>query len=70
MRFAAWFGVLVAVLIVGEWIFFLSTGSVPELEDAPREIAFHIAAEFVMALVLLAGSIGLLRRCSWARLCI
>jgi hypothetical protein len=66
MAFSAWYGIVVAVLVVGQWAFLLASGNVPELRDAPREIAFHIAAELLMALVLLVGSVGLLRSWSWA----
>ena len=65
MRLAAWYGVLVAILVVGQWVFFVVSGDVPELEDAPKEIVFHITAEIAMALVLLAGSIAVLRSRVW-----
>ena len=68
MRLAAWYGVLVAMLVFAQWIFFIASGNVPEFEDAPREIAFHIAAEMAMALVLLAGSIAVLQRRAWGAL--
>jgi len=65
VRLPAWYGVAVAILLFAQWGVFLATGNVPELEDATREIAFHMSAEFVMALVLLTGSIAILRRKAW-----
>jgi len=67
MRFSAWYGVFLGVLVIAQWAVFLGTGSVPELTEAPREIAFHIAAELAMALVLLVGSVVLLRRQPWGK---
>jgi len=65
MRFSAWYGVLVGILLLGQWGFFLASGNVPELTEAPKEIAFHIAAELLMAIALLVGSIALLLRRRW-----
>ena len=61
MKFPAWYGISVGALIILQWIFFLATGSVPELEIAPWEIATHISAELLLALTLLTGGIGTLR---------
>lgn len=68
MRFTAWYGMVVGFLVLVQWAVFLATGNVPQLDDAPREIAFHLAAEVLLAMVLLTGSVGLLRRCRWARI--
>ena len=67
MSFAAWYAILVGLLILGQWGFFLATGSVPELQTAPLEIATHLTAEGAMALALIASGLGLLRRLPWAR---
>ena len=45
MRFASWYAILVGILLFIQWLFFLVTGQVPELETAPWEIGCHIAAE-------------------------
>jgi hypothetical protein len=65
VRFSAWYGIVVSVIICCQWGFFLATGSVPELDDSSRQIAFHLVAEFLMAVVLFLGSVGLLR--GWRR---
>ena len=67
MRFAGWYGVVVGLLMAGQWGFFLATGNVPELKTAPIELAFHLAAEFVTAVALFVSSAALLRRARWAR---
>jgi hypothetical protein len=67
MRLAAWYGILVGLLMVGQWTFSIVSGAVPEFETAPWEIAFHLAAEFSTALLLLVGGIGMLRSSHWAK---
>jgi ABC-type glucose/galactose transport system permease subunit len=52
---------IVGVLMGAQWLFFLATGSVEELETAPRAIAFHLAAEAVTAVLLVVAGVGLLR---------
>ena len=67
MKVPAWYGIGVGALIVLQWIFFLVTGSVPELQTAPWEIGHHIAAELLLAGTLLAGGIGALRLFPWGK---
>lgn len=65
MKFSSWYGIIVGILIILQWIFFLATGSVPELETARWEIAFHISAELLLALALLTGGIAVLKSMRW-----
>ena len=65
MNFPAWYGISVGTLIILQWIFFLVTGSIPELETAPWEIGHHISAEMVLALGLLTGGIATLKSRRW-----
>ena len=67
MRIPAWYGIIVGLLIVLQWIFFLSTGAVPELQTTPRAIAFHIAAEMILALTLIVGGAATLRSKQWGK---
>jgi hypothetical protein len=64
MTFPAWYGILVGVLMISQWTFTIFAGAVPEFETAPREIVFHLAAEFATALLLLGGGIAALRSIS------
>jgi hypothetical protein len=61
MKFPAWYGISVGILILLQWVFFLVTGSVPELQTAPWEIGHHMAAELLLAVGLLTGGIMTLR---------
>ncbi len=65
MKFSSWYGIIVGTLIIFQWIFFISTGSVPEMQSTPWAIGFHITAEILLALALLAGGIATLRSKSW-----
>ena len=67
MKFPAWYGILVGLLMIAQWIFSILAEDVPEFQTAPWEIAFHLAAEFATAIVLIAGGIAMLRSLAWAR---
>jgi len=65
MKFPAWYGISVGALIILQWIFFLATGSVPQLQTARWEIGFHISAELLLAFTLLIGGIATLSSKGW-----
>ena len=67
MKFAGWFAIIVGVSMALQWAAFLATGNVPELQSEPLRIAFHLAAEFLTAGLLVISGIGLLMRKSWSR---
>ena len=66
MRFAGIYAVTVGILIFVQWLFFLFTAHLPELDTAPFEIMFHLAAEFMTSMIIIAGGISVLRRKPWA----
>ncbi len=66
MRFAGIYGITVGILIFVQWAFFLATARVPELDSAPLEIVFHLAAEFMTSMLVIAGGLAVLRRRPWA----
>jgi hypothetical protein len=66
MVFASIFALVAGAGMIGQWALFLATGQVPELETEPLRIRFHLAAEFVTAIVLLLGGIALLTDQAWA----
>jgi hypothetical protein len=61
MKFAAWYGIWVGLLMIAQWTFSVFSGSVPELQSEPWRIAFHLAAEFTTAVMLIVGGIALLK---------
>jgi hypothetical protein len=65
MKYAAGYGIAVGFLIIGQWIFFIVMGAVPELQYAPWSIGFHIAAELALALTLITGGVAALRDQKW-----
>jgi hypothetical protein len=56
----AWYAVLVGILVLGLWAVSLATGRVPELVARPWEIRAHLAAEGLMAILMLAGGLATL----------
>jgi hypothetical protein len=60
MTFSALYALIVGVLMIGQWVFFLATDQVPEIKTEPIRIRFHIAAEFLTAIALIVGGVGLL----------
>jgi hypothetical protein len=67
MTFASWYGIVVGILMLAQWIFFLATGQVPEVQTEPVRLGFHLAAEGITAVGLLISGIALLRGKSWAK---
>jgi hypothetical protein len=67
MKFAAWYGILVGILMISQWMLSILAGGVPEFETAPWEIAFHLAAEISTAVILIIGGVAALRSIAWSR---
>ncbi len=65
MKFAGWYGIVVGLCMFGQWGLFLATGQVPELQTEPIRLAFHLAAEFATAAMLIIGGVALLGHKSW-----
>jgi hypothetical protein len=66
MIFASIFALVVGIGMIGQWLFFLASGQVPELEAEPLRIRFHLAGEFVTAVALLVAGTALLTGQAWA----
>lgn len=67
LQWAAGFGLVVGTLMLGQWVFFLLAGRVPELVTEPFRIGFHLAGEALTALALMVGGLGVLRAAPWGR---
>ena len=55
------FGLIIGMTMIIWWILAISTQSISEFEDEPFGISMHIMAEFATALILILGSILLIR---------
>ena len=67
MKFAAWYGILVGFFMIAQWTVSVISGAVPEFETEPWRIAFHLAAEFSTAIMLIIGGIAALKSIGWAK---
>ena len=61
MKFAAIYAICVGALMLVQWVFFLLTGNVPELQSAPWSIGFHLAAEVLTAIMLIISGMMLVK---------
>jgi len=67
MKFPAWYGILVGLLMIAQWTLLILAGGVPEIQTAAWEITFHLAAELSTAMVLIIGGVAMLRSIPWSR---
>lgn len=61
-RLAAWFQILVGLAVVAWWTVAAATDGIVELEEGRTDIVFHIAAELVMAWLLIAAGRSVIQR--------
>jgi hypothetical protein len=57
-KIAAVYFIVIGISVLGMWSMTILTGGIKE---GPVEISFHLVSEFLMAILLLIGGIGLLR---------
>ena len=67
MKFPAWYGILVGLLMIVQWTFTILGGRVPEFQAAPWEIALHLAAEMTAAATLILGGFATLKSIYWGK---
>ena len=67
MVLASVFTIIVGLGMIGQWLLSYGSQKIPELETEPIRIWFHIAAEMMTALCLIAGGVGLLVQADWGR---
>lgn len=60
------YAIVVGISMFAFWGMFYLTGQIVELSTKPIEISFHLVDEFLTAILLIIGGIGLLRGRSWA----
>lgn len=56
------YSLFIGILMIGMWSMFILTGQVPEIATKPVEIMLHLLAEFITAILLIGGGIGLLKK--------
>ncbi len=59
------YAVVVGVMMLVMWPVLFIAGEITELQAAPVEIYFHLAAELLTAIVLIAAGVGLLHGAAW-----
>jgi hypothetical protein len=66
MIYPALFAIITGIGMIAMWMASYFSKQIPELESEPIRIKFHLAAEFVTALFLIAAGIGLMMNLDWA----
>ncbi len=61
MIFPSYYSMIVGLLMIGQWLFFILSGNVPEFSITPIEISMHISVEILTALLLLITGYRLLK---------
>jgi len=64
-KIASAFSIVIGIMMAAMWTVFALTDQIPELDTSPKEIYFHLAAEFLTAIALIAGGLGLLMKRGW-----
>lgn len=65
MKLPGVYGIFVGLMMLAQWVFFLATGQVPELQTEPWRIALHLVAEFITAVGLIISGVMLIKRAAW-----
>jgi hypothetical protein len=65
MIFPAIFAIIVGMGMIGQWALSYFSQQIPELETERIRILFHIAAELITGLALIASGVGLLGGWAW-----
>ena len=60
MQVIGWFEIVAGAGILAFWVIALSARAVPEVEAGDRAIWFHVAAECLLGLALIAGGLAVL----------
>lgn len=66
-RFVGWFQIVMGLGVAGLWVMLIVTDEVPEITAGQVDIWFHLAAELLMAGLLLAAGAAVLRSATAAR---
>jgi hypothetical protein len=58
--FLTLFPTIIGLGMITQWIFFAVKKQIPELKTEPIRIGFHLAGEFITAILLILSGVGLL----------
>ena len=64
-KIAAVYSIIVGASMIGMWTVFYVIGGIPEINTEPAKITMHLIAEFVTAIALILGGIGLISNRKW-----
>ena len=64
-KIAAVYSIIVGASMIGMWTVFYVIGEIPEINTEPAKIVMHLIAEFVTAIALILGGIGLISNRKW-----
>jgi hypothetical protein len=59
------YAVFMGVAMFMMWAALIGTDQVPELDTEPIRVSFHLAGEFLTAIALMVGGLGLIRYHRW-----
>ncbi len=65
MKLSGIYGIFVGLMMLTQWVFFLATNQVPELQTEPWRIALHLVAEFITAVGLIISGGMLIKHTAW-----
>ncbi len=60
-KITAGFNLFVGASMILMWVFFYISDAIPELETAPYDIAMHLIAEFIAAILLILSGIAFIK---------
>lgn len=64
-KLASIYAIIIGIAMMCMWVGFLITNQIPEINNAPLEITYHLLAEFLTAILLLIGGFGLFAKKAW-----
>ena len=62
---AAIYSIIVGIAMIGMWLSLIATNQVPEIRSEPVRITYHLIGEFLTAILLLIGGVGLFTNRGW-----
>ena len=66
-KFSGVFAIIAGICIPALWIYILAAGIIPRIHSEPTAVGFLLTSEFVTAILLLTGGIGLLLKQAWSQ---